>query len=106
LLPGLLVIACNDENTQSRKSKVKVEEIKNDTVDTKLTYYYPSDTVKAIYHRKDSLLHGPFEEYYQNGGINQEGGMYKGRTKGTVAFYDSATGKLIKYINYVPLGND
>lgn len=104
---GLLFVACNNnEDFQGGKSnKIDVKKIESDTVDAELTYYYPDGKIKAIYHRKDSLMHGPFEEFYRNGKLDKEGKMYYGREKGTVAFYDSATGRLVKYINYIPIGN-
>lgn len=82
-----------------------IKKVKSDTVDAEVVYYRPDSTVQSRYYIKDSLYHGEFEVYFRNGLLDHKGRMYEGRKKGTVSFYDSATGKLRKYINYVLIGD-
>lgn len=63
--------------------------------------YYPNGQLKELTTWEDGVMHGPFEGYFENGNPEYKGRMNRGKKQGTVKYYDSVSGKVAKWVNYV-----
>lgn len=91
-VPLFIFCSCDQGTTVQNKSEIKKT-------------YYPNGQLKELTAWEEGVMHGPFEGYFANGNLNYKGRMLRGKKKGTVKYYDSVSGKVTKWVNYVVLAD-
>jgi antitoxin component YwqK of YwqJK toxin-antitoxin module len=86
---------------------IRKDQYKNGKMEGKSVAFYPSGNVLEIKNWKDDSANGPFQHYYEQGGLMEEGTYVHGELQDTLTIYDMGGKVAVRgtYLNDMHEGN-